>query len=66
MHIETALRMVMNDAEKQMEYWRGELKNKPLQGWSDEKHIDYCHREIDEASKARHYCFIRLMQINPD
>lgn len=66
MKLWTALNTVQRDAEKQADYHRRQLTQKPLGGWSQEKHERYHTEHIQEAETAAHYCFIRQMQLNPD
>lgn len=40
--------------------------NKPLMGWSQEKHEAYYDERIAAANAVLEYLFIRSMQIDPD
>jgi len=61
-----ALQIVKNDAKDRERFFIEEQKKCAPRGWSTIKHLEYCQKEIDEASATRHYCFIRMMQLSPD
>lgn len=62
-----ALVIVEREARAKYNYWVDQLeKEKPMNGWSQEQHDDYCNREIYKAQMTADWCFIRQMQINPD
>lgn len=42
------------------------LEEKPLAGWSIEKHKAYHEKAIEEAQQAQKWLFLQLMKINPD
>lgn len=60
------LMAVQKDAERVQQQYEKQLTEKPLYGWSQEKHERYCNERIIEAKTVAHYCFIRQMQIDPD
>jgi hypothetical protein len=66
MALSHALLIVERDAGRTIEKCQQQLTEKPLRGWSQEKHETYLLKEIAEARATQHYCFIRQMQINPD
>jgi len=61
-----ALEAVNIDAGRRIEQERKNLAAPPLYGWSQEKHEAYHQRQLDQAQTAAKYCFLRLMEINPD
>ena len=64
------LHNALNDAywhaKREIEYWKKQVKEKPLYGWSQEKHEKYCMDQILKASAAEDWLFSQLMRINPD
>jgi hypothetical protein len=64
--LENALEKVKADAVRTVEYYRKQLTEKPLSGWSQEKHEQYCNEQIERALVVDKWCFTRLMQHNPD
>lgn len=61
-----ALDMVHDDAKKQFEHHNHQQWCAPLQGWSQEKHDAYHKKYAEQAKEVADYCFVRMMQINPD
>lgn len=61
-----ALTRVRIDAKAQAEKHASMLLEKPLYGWSAEKHAAYHEQHRDEALAVIEYTHARQMQINPD
>ena len=57
---------VAEDCLKQKRWHEAKLAEKPLFGWSAEKHQKYHQAAIDECEVVGRYLFIRQMQIDPD
>ena len=60
-----ALEIAYGDAKRQQKRYSDQVGQRPLSGWSREKHDNYHIKHAKEAEAASHYLFIRLMQINP-
>ena len=61
-----ALDVTRREAEREVVYWQMQSGKKPLFGWSREKHEAYCLKQTEQARAASAFCFIRMMQIDPD
>lgn len=67
MNITKALYMVKDEAAKAADYHAGQIGKKPNVGSGDQRTHDVYHREHEIAARTvYHWCFVRLMQINPD
>jgi len=64
--LHAALQLVRDDAASRARISMDAMHDKPLDGWSTWQHVEYHQKRIDEASAVQHYCFIRMMQIEPD
>jgi hypothetical protein len=64
--IEKALQLVRADARERERWHIEQLGVKPVYGWSQDKHICYHRHFAHEANVVAHYCFVRMMQIDPD
>lgn len=61
-----ALAEVRMDALKEFKEHERQLTMPPLYGWSQEKHNAYHLAHKEKASQAENFCFLRMMQIDPD
>lgn len=59
------LARVQEDADSKITFYKQQLANKPASE-DESKWSEYWNKQIAEAEAARHYCFIRQMQISPD
>lgn len=64
--LDTALDIVKREALRQCEKHRGLIGDKPLSGWTQEKHDEYHKLHASHCEITATWCFIRQMQINPD
>jgi hypothetical protein len=60
-----ALGKVLADAKQQAQRFENELQN-PRTDWWLEKHGKKIQEDLDHARIVEHWCFIRMMQIDPD
>lgn len=62
----TALSKAQRYLSQKLERAKKALAEKPLNGWSQEKHEAYHQREIAQYETAINVLFVEQMRINPD
>jgi hypothetical protein len=61
-----ALQLIRKDAEVEAQHHDEALKKMPPYGWTRVKHEAYHTKYRNEALAVSRYCFVRMMQIDPD